>query len=73
MNKTLIKSFLPALMAVAITACSAEAPEPARAVSIDGGVCKAGEPVCVRIDGKADNIVFYSGEPGHEYSLRDRQ
>lgn len=69
----LYKAIYPALLSLAVTACSDEAPDAALSVSIDGGVCKAGEPVCFRISGDADNIVFYSGEPGHEYNLRDRQ
>lgn len=57
---------------MALSACTNEAPDAALNVHIDGTQCKAGVPVNFKIDGKADNIVFYSGEPGHEYSLRDR-
>lgn len=69
-----IKSLIYAGIAVsALAACSDEAPDSALTVTVDDAECKAGVPVCFKIDGKADNIVFYSGEPGHEYSLRDRQ
>lgn len=57
---------------VMLAGCANEAPESVLTVTVEGGGAKAGEPVCFRIDGNADNIVFYSGEPGHEYSLRDR-
>ena len=60
------------IAAMVLGACTNEAPDSALSVRIDGADCKAGVPVCFKIDGKADNIVFYSGEPGHEYNLRDR-
>lgn len=60
-----------ALLLTLAASCSQEAPEAALSVTIDGP-CKAGQPVCFKFDGTPDNIVFYSGEPGHEYALRDR-
>lgn len=33
---------------------------------------KAGEPVRFNISGNPDNLLFYSGEDGHEYQYRDR-
>lgn len=59
--------------AIALTAasCSNEAPDAALSVTVQGS-CKAGEPVRFAISGDADNIVFYSGEPGHIFGLRDR-
>ena len=33
---------------------------------------RAGEPVTFNIDGNADNIIFYSGETGHQYVYKDR-
>lgn len=69
-----IKSLIYAgIAASALAACSDEAPDSVLTVTVDGAECKAGVPVCFKIDGKADNIVFYSGEPGHEYNLRDRR
>lgn len=32
----------------------------------------AGDPVTFNFDGNVDNILFYSGESGHEYQFRDR-
>lgn len=61
------------IAALALAACTNDAPDSALSVTIDGTSCKAGVPVNFKIDGNADNIVFYSGEPGHEYSLRDRR
>ena len=60
-----IKSLIYAgIAASALAACSDEAPDSVLTVTVDGAECKAGVPVCFKIDGKADNIVFYSGEPG---------
>lgn len=61
------------IAALALGACTNDAPDSALSVKTDGAPCKAGVPVVFKIDGNADNIVFYSGEPGHEYSLRDRR
>lgn len=61
------------LTALCLSACSQEAPDARLTVTTDKSEIKAGEPVSFRISGKADNIVFYSGETGHEYDLRDRE
>ncbi|MCM1066240.1 MAG: DUF5017 domain-containing protein [Muribaculaceae bacterium] len=61
------------LAAAACTACSDTAPEAALTVTLDHSSYKAGEPVTFRLGGDPDNIVFYSGERGHEYELRDRE
>lgn len=66
------RTLYTALVALAATACTNEAPDSTLSVSLPSTGCKAGEPVCFRLGGTADNIVFYSGEPGHEYSLRNR-
>lgn len=63
---------LLAALLVSMASCREEAPDSKIKVALDKGECLAGEPVTFLIDSKADNIVFYSGEPGHEYSLRDR-
>lgn len=70
---TVSKAIYAAAAALAVTACTNEAPDAGLSISLGNEVCKAGEPVTFRIDGEADNIIFYSGEPGHEYSLRNRQ
>lgn len=37
-----------------------------------GNTYVAGEPVRFNFDGNVDNIVFYSGEIGHQYKFKDR-
>lgn len=54
-----------------MSACSDSAPDANLAITVEGSH-KAGEELSFRISGDADNIVFYSGEPGHEYNLRNR-
>jgi len=68
-----IRFILMAVVAASMTACTNDAPDSTLKITFDSNDCKAGQPVLFQIDGKADNIVFYSGEPGHEYALRDRQ
>ena len=38
----------------------------------EGNTYRAGEPVCFDLSGQVDNLVFYSGEAGHRYEMRDR-
>ena len=59
--------------ALALAACTDNAPEATLGVALDHSSYKAGEPVTFHLSGDPDNIVFYSGEPGHEYDLRDRE
>lgn len=56
-----------------LAACEQEANDAALTVTLGQPTYKAGEPVTFNISGDADNIVFYSGEPGHEYELRNRE
>ncbi len=63
------KSILISL--IALSACSENAPDSELNISVEGNL-KAGKEVCFKIKGNADNIMFYSGEPGHEYNLRNR-
>ncbi len=60
-------------MVLSLAACSEEAPDSRLSVSLGKPEYKAGEPVTFLLNSDADNIVFYSGEIGHEYGLRDRQ
>lgn len=69
--KSYIKFSSSLLVMIAMTACSDSAPN-AELNVVTSGSFKAGEPVVFSITGNADNIVFYSGETGHEYELRDR-
>lgn len=61
------------VVSLALVSCSVEAPDAKLGVHVVSASCKAGEPVVFKLSGDPDNIVFYSGEPGHEYNLRDRQ
>lgn len=65
------------ILAVAATlslaACEQEANDATLTVTLGQPTYKAGEPVTFNISGDADNIVFFSGEPGHEYDLRNRE
>lgn len=60
------------LLAMVAASCSEEAPDSKISVALAKSEYKAGEPVTFNISGDADNIVFYSGEVGHQYGLRDR-
>ena len=60
------------LLLFAILSCTEEAPETQLSVSLDKADYRVGEAVTFHIQGEADNIVFYSGEKGHEYDMRDR-
>ncbi len=66
-------AFIASASMLILAGCSEEAPDSKLSVSVAEKVCKAGQPVTFNISGDADNIVFYSGETGHEYGLRDRQ
>ncbi len=48
-----------------------QAPDPKLGVTTDKTEYKAGEPVTFRFSGDPDNIVFYSGEYGHNYADKD--
>ncbi|MBP1541350.1 MAG: DUF5017 domain-containing protein [Prevotella sp.] len=60
------------LLLFTVLSCTEEAPDAQLSVSLDMADYQAGEPVTFHIQGEADNIVFYSGEQGHEYDKRDR-
>lgn len=38
----------------------------------DGNTFVAGQPVTFQIDGDVDNLLFFSGEDGHQYKYRNR-
>jgi hypothetical protein len=42
-------------------------------VTTDASTYRIGDTVVFRFEGAPDNIVFYSGEHGHNYELKDRQ
>lgn len=50
-----------------------EMPPATMEVSIDSHRYSVGDTVTFRLVGNPDNIVFYSGESGHNYALKDRQ
>ena len=68
------KIFLPVILAFIAISCSQEVVyEIDYTVSLDpGNTYKAGEPVKFNFKGDVDNIVFYSGETGHQYQYRNR-
>ncbi|WP_303011642.1 DUF5017 domain-containing protein [uncultured Bacteroides sp.] len=49
-----------------------DAPSAALNVSLDKVEYRVGETVTFKFDGNPDNIVFYSGENGHNYAMKDR-
>lgn len=49
-----------------------EAPGVGLNVALDKQVYQVGEPVTFKLNGNPDNIVFYSGEVGHNYAYKDR-
>lgn len=68
----ILKYSFVCMAALALCSCENKAPDAELSVSVPRNTYKVGEPVTFSISGDADNIVFYSGEPGHEYSLKDR-
>lgn len=68
------KIFLPVILAFIAISCSQEVVyEIDYTVSLDPeNTYKAGEPVKFNFKGDVDNIVFYSGETGHQYQYRNR-
>lgn len=65
-------SILLALMFMGFCSCIKDkAPDPSLKVTLEKTEYKAGEPVTFRFEGTPDNIVFYSGEYGHNYSDRN--
>jgi hypothetical protein len=69
--KTTYFTFAVMLLSV-LASCTVEAPDASLTITTDKKEYKVGEPVTFHIKGDADNIVFYSGEKGHEYELKDR-
>ena len=60
-----------AVSALAAVSCAKyEAPDPSITVTTDKTEYRAGEPVTFTFEGDPDNIVFYSGEYGHNYEDR---
>ncbi len=49
-----------------------EAPSVELKVALDKQVYQVGEPVTFKLNGNPDNIVFYSGEVGHNYAYKER-
>ncbi len=66
--------FLPIILAFIAISCKQEVVyEIDYTVSLDQeNTYKAGEPVKFNFNGDVDNIVFYSGETGHQYQYRNR-
>lgn len=61
------------LLLVGLVACvEDEAPSVKLNVALDKQVYQVGEPVTFKLNGNPDNIVFYSGEVGHNYAYKER-
>lgn len=61
------------LLLVGLVSCMEdEAPSVELNVALDKQVYQVGEPVTFKLDGNPDNIVFYSGEVGHNYAYKER-
>lgn len=61
------------LLIIGLSSCmNDDAPSAKLHVTLDKEVYNVGEPVTFRFSGKPDNIVFYSGEDGHNYAMKDR-
>ncbi|WP_302323753.1 DUF5017 domain-containing protein [Bacteroides congonensis] len=61
------------LLLVGLAACMEdEAPSVKLNVALNKQVYQVGEPVTFKLNGNPDNIVFYSGEVGHNYAYKER-
>ena len=61
------------MLLVGLAACMEdEAPSVKLNVALDKQVYQVGEPVTFKLNGNPDNIVFYSGEVGHNYAYKER-
>lgn len=61
------------LLLVGMASCMEdEAPGVGLNVALDKQVYQVGEPVTFKLNGNPDNIVFYSGEIGHNYVYKER-
>lgn len=61
------------LLLVGLVSCvEDEAPSVELKVALDKQVYQVGEPVTFKLNGHPDNIVFYSGEVGHNYAYKER-
>ncbi len=61
------------LLLVGLVSCvEDEAPSVQLKVALDKQVYQVGEPVTFKLNGNPDNIVFYSGEVGHNYAYKER-
>ena len=60
------------LFVILVSCMEDEVPSAVLNVSLDKLVYQVGEPVVFKLNGEPDNIVFYSGEAGHNYAFRNR-
>lgn len=61
------------LLLVGLVSCvEDEAPSVELKVALDKQVYQVGEPVTFKLNGNPDNIMFYSGEVGHNYAYKER-
>ncbi|NDW08720.1 DUF5017 domain-containing protein [Dysgonomonas sp. 520] len=64
--------FYCSLLAVLLVSCKDDIPSAKLNVWIADTEYHVGDTVTFRFSGNPDNIVFYSGETGHNYELKDR-
>ena len=74
MKNNIIKTIICCgLFLVGLSSCGDDdAPSAKLDVSLDKAEYKAGDTVTFKFGGNPDNIMFYSGEDGHNYTLKDR-
>ncbi|WP_164735252.1 DUF5017 domain-containing protein [Pseudoflavitalea rhizosphaerae] len=61
------------LLTLLITSCAkVKTPEPNLSITTSSNTYKAGDTVTFNFAGNPDNIIFYSGEIGHNYEYRKR-
>jgi hypothetical protein len=72
--KTYLKPILLLLCCTAFTACDEEesAEQPIAAVAVDKYIYETNESMTVRFTGSAENVVIYTGDTDHDYTLREQ-
>lgn len=61
------------LLVIGVASCvEDDVPSALLGVSLDKEEYKVGDTVTFKFNGNPDNIVFYSGENGHNYSMKDK-
>lgn len=65
-------ALISVILILSVISCTKyEAPSSNLEVTVDKSTIKVGEPVTFKFNGNPDNIVFYSGEYGHDYAEKN--